>query len=166
MWLPTEVKVGVSPAPEGIICPRLEIQQVLFFFFYLLWNIKIESLEYWPWDLSLTMTLFLPSLLFSGLYTLGYLTSKSSLICISCNISAQVADPRDSFWWKASGSSGCISHGSLWLDLTLWTVLCTKELCAMVIWDFALLRYTTRGHQWSVWMHEVLSLTEKCWAAT
>lgn len=37
---------------------------------------------------------------------LSYLTSKSSLICISCNIRVQMADPRDSFHWKALESSG------------------------------------------------------------
>ena len=32
-WLPTEVKVGVSPAPKGIFSSRLEIQQFFFFFY-------------------------------------------------------------------------------------------------------------------------------------
>lgn len=104
-----------------------------FLFSNLLWYIKMESFEY---QLTLRLvtrrtTLFLhtPLFFFLGLLCgLSYSTSKSSLICISCIVRAQMADPRDSFWWKAPESSGSISHTSLRLDLTLWTVLCTKEL--------------------------------------
>lgn len=128
----TWVKVGLSPAPKGIFRPRLQIQRI-FLFSNLLWYIKMESFEY---QLTLRLvtrrtTLFLhtPLFFFLGLLCgLSYSTSKSSLICISCIVRAQMADPRDSFWWKAPESSGSISHTSLRLDLTLWTVLCTKEL--------------------------------------
>lgn len=86
----------------------------------------------WPWDSSPAARLYSSTLhffFFLGLLCgLSYSTSKSSLICISCIVRAQMADPRDSFWWKAPESSGSISHTSLRLDLTLWTVLCTKEL--------------------------------------
>lgn len=130
--LPTWVKVGLSPAPKGIFRPRLQIQPFFFFLTFcdtLKWSRLNTS---WPWDSSPAARLYSSTLhffFFLGLLCgLSYSTSKSSLICISCIVRAQMADPRDSFWWKAPESSGSISHTSLRLDLTLWTVLCTKEL--------------------------------------
>lgn len=72
------------------------------------------------------MTNFLHSPLLGFLCCLSCLTSKTSLICISCAISAQVADPERAFLIKAQREwrIGSIRDSSLRLNRTLWAELC------------------------------------------